>query len=108
MTDKVEIPKEYQKQYKKLKLAIILSTFTEGLLSSQHLAIFFMYSEFFKIESETYQVFETIINFKFILIPFMGYVVGHYKIFGHAKRSYLIMNSLIGVVCYSVLAWASA
>lgn len=54
MSNKVEIPKEFQKQYNKLRLAIILSAFTEGLLSSHHLTVFFMYSEFFQIQSETY------------------------------------------------------
>ena len=93
--------------YKRLWFSIMLSAFTEGLLSSHHLAMFFMYSDFFQTSSETYQLFETIINFKFILIPLMGFLLDHFKIFGYSQRSYLILNGLIGCVCYLILAHAS-
>ena len=74
---------DIQQKFKKLKKSIILNAFCEGLIASHHLTIFFLYSNFFKATSEDYQIFETIISFKFSLIPLLGYLVDHYKIFGH-------------------------
>lgn len=75
---KDQVPPEISFELKRFRLGIILSSLTEGLLSTHHLCFFFLYSDYFKISSETYQIFETIVNFKFVLIPFMGYVVDHF------------------------------
>lgn len=47
---------------------------------------------------------ETIINFKFILIPLMGYLVDHFVILGSTKRFYLIICGILGTIIYLLMA----
>lgn len=93
-----------QNKYSSIKQTCIFNAFCEGLLISHHLTVFFLYSEFFKATSSDYQIFETVISFKFVLHPLMGYLMDHYSVFGSKKRFYMIINGLCGFIIYSVLA----
>lgn len=76
----------------------------EGLLFAHSLTFFFLYTRFYNLDLLTYQILETTLAIIVCLNPLFGYLSDRYEIWGSKRRSYLMIMSFIGTLCYALCA----
>ena len=86
--------------YKNLKNELIVLAFCEGMLSTHHLAFFFLYTKHYHLDLLTYTIFECILHVLFYLNPVLGYISDTFSFLGYKKKSYLILVGFLGALGY--------
>lgn len=76
----------------------------EGLLFTHSLTFFFLYTRFYNLDLLTYQILETTLAIIVCLNPLFGYLSDRFEICGSKRRSYVLIMSFIGTVCYALCA----
>jgi MFS-type transporter involved in bile tolerance (Atg22 family) len=61
-----------------------------------------------KLDPTELSLFNSVINFVWILKPIFGFICDSYPLFGSRRRSYLILFSLVGALAWILLGtWVS-
>ena len=77
-----------------------LINFSDGLSSFSNLAITFYLKDNLKLSPSRSALIQSILSFPRIIQPFFGFISDVIPFFGYKRKSYLIMNSIIILVCW--------
>ena len=74
-----------------------------GFSSFPTLSINYFFKDVLKLDPTELSLFNSVINFIWILKPIFGFICDSYPIFGSRRRSYLIIFSFIGALGWVLL-----
>ena len=79
-----------------------------GFSSFPTLSINYFFKDVLKLDPTELSLFNSVINFVWILKPIFGFICDSYPLFGSRRRSYLILFSLVGALAWILLGtWVS-
>jgi MFS-type transporter involved in bile tolerance (Atg22 family) len=74
-----------------------------GFSSFPTLSINYFFKDVLKLDPTELSLFNSVINFVWILKPIFGFICDSYPLFGSRRRSYLILFSLVGALGWILL-----
>jgi len=85
-----------EKSYKRNQIAIIVIALSLGCATFPNLSINYFFKDDLNLDPTQLQLFNSIINFIWVLKPVFGFICDSYPLFGSHRKSYLILFSIVG------------
>ena len=100
---KKEINKIIRSKYSSQLLSL-----TEGLAEFSHLAISYYFKDTLKLSPSQSSFYRSLISFPFIFQPLFGLISDSLSIFGHKRKTYLIIGGGLNFILWSILSFINS
>ena len=86
------------------QIVIFIISFSLGLSAFPQMSFSFFFKNDLNLDPAALSLFNSIITYVFLTKPLCGFICDSYPLFGSRRRSYLILFSLIQILCWFALS----